>query len=72
MSSAIALLQAVSPLNTLERGYAIVQNKRGQVISHIAKARENDKVAVTLSDGVLHCLIEEVVENREQTPPKKH
>ena len=72
MSSAIALLQAVSPLNTLERGYAIVQNKRGQVISHIAKAHENDKVAVTLSDGVLHCLIEEVAEDMEQTPPKKH
>ena len=62
MSSAIALLQAVSPLNTLERGYAIVQNKRGHVISHVADSHENDKVAVTLSDGVLHCLIEEVVE----------
>ncbi len=72
MSSAMALLQAVSPLNTLERGYAIVQNKRGQVISHIAKAHANDPIAVTLSDGVLHCLIEEVVEDREQTPPKEH
>ncbi|MEZ0122590.1 MAG: exodeoxyribonuclease VII large subunit [Candidatus Reddybacter sp.] len=68
MSSAIALLQAVSPLNTLERGYAIVQNKRGQIISHIANTHESDKVAVTLSDGVLHCLIEDI----EQTPPKKH
>ena len=63
MSSATTLLQAVSPLNTLERGYAIVQNKRGHVISHIADSHKDDKVAVTLSDGVLHCLIEEVVED---------
>jgi exodeoxyribonuclease VII large subunit len=72
MSSAIALLQAVSPLNTLERGYAIVQNKRGQVISHIANSHENDKVAVTLSDGILHCLVETVAEGVEQTPSKEH
>ena len=72
VSSAVALLQAVSPLNTLERGYAIVQNKRGQVISHIADSHENDKVAVTLSDGVLHCLVEEVTEDIEQAPPKEH
>lgn len=63
MSSATTLLQAVSPLNTLERGYAIVQNKRGHVISHIDDSHKDDKVAVTLSDGVLHCLIEEVVED---------
>ena len=68
MSSAMALLQAVSPLNTLERGYAIVQNKQGQVISHIADARENDKVGVTLSDGVLHCLVEETVEAKNRIP----
>ena len=68
MSSAMALLQAVSPLNTLERGYAIVQNAQGQVISHIGDAHDNDRVAVTLSDGVLHCLIEETVEAANRTP----
>lgn len=68
MSSAMALLQAVSPLNTLERGYAIVQNAQGQVISHIGDAHDNDKVAVTLSDGVLHCLVEETVEAANRTP----
>ncbi len=67
LSSAVALLQAISPLNTLERGYAIVQNKRGQVISHISNTAKNDPVAVTLSDGVLHCLIEDI----QQTAPKK-
>ncbi len=67
LSSAVALLQAISPLNTLERGYAIVQNKRGQVISHISNTAKNDAVAVTLSDGVLHCLIEDI----EQTAAKK-
>ena len=72
MSSAMALLQAVSPLNTLERGYAIVQNKHGQVISHVADAHGNDKVAVTLSDGVLHCLVEETVEATNQTPTNNH
>ncbi|MBL4783250.1 MAG: exodeoxyribonuclease VII large subunit [Porticoccaceae bacterium] len=72
MSSAIALLQAVSPLNTLERGYAIVQNKRGQVISHIANTRKHDQVAVTLSDGVLQCVIDDVLAGVEQTPGKEH
>ena len=67
LNSAVALLQAISPLNTLERGYAIVQNKRGQVISHISNTAKDDAVAVTLSDGVLHCMIE----NIEQTSAKE-
>jgi len=67
LSSTVALLQAISPLNTLERGYAIVQNKRGQVISHVSNTARNDAVAVTLSDGVLHCMIEDI----EQTPAIK-
>ena len=62
LSTAVALLQAVSPLNTLERGYAIVQNKRGRVISHTENARKGDQISVTLSDGVLHCAIEEIDE----------
>ncbi len=72
MSATIALLQAVSPLNTLERGYAIVQNQQGQVISHIADSSTNDSVAVTLSDGVLHCLVERIVETTKPTPSNKH
>lgn len=49
------LLQAVSPLNTLARGYAIVQNHDQQLITHIADTQEQDQITVTITDGVLGC-----------------
>ncbi len=51
------LLQTVSPLHTLERGYAIVQDSDQQVVSHITQTRVGNSVTVTVVDGSLDCVV---------------
>lgn len=54
-------LDAISPLATLQRGYAIV-TKTGttDVVEDIKKIKPNDKIDVKLHKGVLHCQVENV------------
>lgn len=54
------LLHAFSPLQTLERGYAIVQDERGKVVRSVAQTAVGHTVNTRLSDGELHCRIERV------------
>ncbi len=60
LSAASALLQAVSPLNTLARGYAIVRDREGRVVRHSATLEPADKLAVTLGDGAFDCTVDSV------------
>ena len=55
LAGSAKLLQAVSPLNTLERGYAIAQTASGRVITHTADAEVGQEIVVTLTDGSLDC-----------------
>ena len=54
------VLQAVSPLATLARGYAIVRlaGKKQQLVTEAAQARPGDEVAITLHRGELFCRVE--------------
>ena len=53
-------LNALSPLATLERGYAIVQSADGAVVRDAAAARTGDRVTARLARGELECLVEKV------------
>ena len=53
-----ASLHAMSPLNVLGRGYAIATGKSG-VVTSIAQTSVGEFVDVMISDGVLHCQIED-------------
>ena len=45
-------LDSLSPLSTLERGYALVQSHaNGKVISSISQVERGDTIAVTVADG---------------------
>ena len=46
-----AKLQAISPLNTLGRGYAMVQNDQGKVISSIEHIKANETIDISFVDG---------------------
>ncbi|WP_373740909.1 exodeoxyribonuclease VII large subunit [Neisseria sp.] len=46
-----ALLEAVSPQHILERGFSVVKNSRGQVISSTAKLKQGQKLHITFADG---------------------
>src|SRR5205823_5156612 len=51
LENSAAKLVALSPAQTLERGYAIVRTDSGDVVSSIAEVSSGAHVDVTLSDG---------------------
>ena len=60
LSHLSTLLDTVSPLNTLKRGYAIASDDQQQVLTSIRSVRQQDRVFVRLADGQLDCSIEAV------------
>ena len=57
-------LDAVSPLGTLRRGYAIVERPAGGVVTLARSVRASDALVVRLQDGRLHVH----VESKEEDP----
>ncbi len=53
-------LDAVSPLATLDRGYAIVCNQEGKVLTRSNQTRPGDEIRIQLAQGRLHCHVKEV------------
>ena len=54
-------LHALSPLATLERGYAIVQRTdTGVVVRDALELTQGERVNARLARGLLHCLVEDV------------
>ncbi len=51
-------LHAVSPLATLERGYAIVTDSQARILRDATAARIGDRVAARLARGRLRCTVE--------------
>jgi exodeoxyribonuclease VII large subunit len=55
------MLHAVSPLETMSRGYAIVSNAdESTVISSVSQVNPGDGVSARLEDGVLDCTVDRV------------
>jgi len=56
---AAASLQAVSPLATLQRGYAIVSDaKTGAVVRDASKVSVNDRIEARLARGSLRAVVD--------------
>src|SRR5690606_24286887 len=51
-------LEAVSPLATVARGYAIVQHDDGRVVRGVGDAQIGDRLEARLADGALHVRVE--------------
>ena len=60
LSLLCAKLQAISPLNTLGRGYAIVQDENGNVRASAADLKQGDMINVSFVDGIAKATIEEI------------
>lgn len=57
-----AKLQAISPLNTLSRGYAIVQNDKQNVVSSVNKIKKDEYINISFVDGNAKAIIQEINE----------
>ena len=55
-----AQLGALSPLQTLQRGYAIVRTESGDVVASAGDVSVDTRVDVTLADGEFGARVEEV------------
>lgn len=60
-----AKLDAISPLNTLMRGYAIVQNAEGSALCRVDDIGVNDDIDISLSNGSLKARVREIRKNKE-------
>lgn len=54
---ASARARALSPLATLKRGYAVLQDSSGEVLTSIDSAGPGDAVSVRLADGRVHAVV---------------
>lgn len=56
------MLESVSPLATLSRGYAIVKDNNDNIVKTVSEVKAGQQVVTHLSDGKLHCKIESIEE----------
>ena len=49
----ISILDSISPLKTLERGYSIVQNQENKAIKSVSEVNKGDIINIVLKDGKL-------------------
>ena len=55
----LARVRALSPLATLERGYAVLQDKSGNVVTSVAQVSQGDPLSARVSDGTLGVLVKD-------------
>lgn len=60
VSSSVATLDALSPLKTLSRGYAIVYGEDGEQVGKAKKLRKNEIINIRMSDATAVCTVNEV------------
>lgn len=60
LTSAARALHTVSPLATLDRGYAIAYSADGRILTDAAEASPGDRLKLTLARGALETEVLEV------------
>ena len=62
----IQTLEALSPLNTLVRGYSITLNSKGHNISSITELKVDDSIHVKLKDGIIDATVTGIQKEEEE------
>lgn len=60
LGQAIQLLDAVSPLNTLQRGYAIVADSDGNILRQAQPDLVGKQITAKLAQGSLRCTVDDI------------
>lgn len=55
----LSKLNVLSPLRMMERGYSLVYDEEENLVKHVNDVEKNDRIAVRLQDGQLHCRVED-------------
>ncbi len=59
LSLAAGRLEALSPLKVLARGYAVCEKADGAILRRAEDAALGERIAITLKQGKLHCVVED-------------
>lgn len=57
-TSNVQKLDSLSPLKTLTRGYAVISNEQGKMLSKTEDFKENDKINIQVSNGVVNAVVD--------------
>ena len=57
------MLEALSPIRVLSRGYAMVQDGEGNIVSKAQALEEGEKIRLDFADGGAVCRVEEKMQN---------
>lgn len=60
------VLDSLSPLSTMKRGYSIVKNTLGEAVSSVNQVAEGDKLNIQVKDGLIESTINDIVTNKNQ------
>ena len=60
LAVAAGTLDAISPLATLQRGYAIVSNAQGHVVTAAQSVNVGDRIEARLASGRVHARVEQI------------
>ena len=56
----VALLDSLSPLKTMLRGYSVTCDSNGNLISKVNQIKTGDNITVKLTDGNINAKVESV------------
>lgn len=65
LAVAAGTLDAISPLATLQRGYAIVSNAQGQVVTDARSMNVGDEIETRLASGRLRARVDQTFPSDE-------
>lgn len=55
-------LDALSPLKVISRGFAVVKDERGAVVSSVKQLNVNENIVINFNDGKANCRVEKIIE----------
>jgi exodeoxyribonuclease VII large subunit len=70
LSNVARTLNAISPLQTLERGYSITLNNKDKAITSIKQVKANDTIKTRLQDGHVISHVESCVKFEQKQKTK--
>jgi exodeoxyribonuclease VII large subunit len=63
LATAVARLDALSPLGVLTRGYSITQNSSGEILRNVHQTDVGERIKVRVANGRLSAEVKELVED---------
>lgn len=58
----VEMMKGLSPVGKLNQGYSYVQGRSGRAVRSIRDIKEDDRLSIYVTDGIIHAVVDEVKE----------